>query len=256
MKKRRLKKSVKRNIFVFLLFIVCFILLSGLLTKEEDTVPLTLLTPANEMKDPDVVTPSLPMPMMSNFSNPYPEDYEVELVESIDGYLFAKESVEFYEDMIMDARAEGITIYPVSTYRSYERQLNNYNKSIQSNIDKGMSKEDATRRTEMFIAYPGASEHGLGTTVDFNITNIEFENSDAFDWLQENAVDYGFILRYPKGKEEITRITYEPWHYRFVGLEHAKIIWDENLTLEEYIDQYYPDHTYLPVHYYDENPRD
>ena len=90
--------------------------------------------------------------------------------------------------------------------------------------------------TFKIINKPGTSEHNLGLAVDFNYVNLDFENTKAFTWLKENAEDYGFILRYRKDKEDITKVEYEPWHWRYVGKEHAKKINELDMCLEEYID--------------------
>lgn len=254
--KRRLRKEIRYGMAIVGILCIGILGWKLIFDKESNSVPKVedpILPSSTPTPTP---TPTLPMPILTNYSNPIPDGYDVDLVESIDGYLFEREASVYYEKMVNAARDEGITIYPVSTYRSLKRQKDNYERSVQSNMDKGMNREDAQRRTERLIAYPGTSEHGLGLTVDFNETNRVFEESKAFTWLQEHAVEYGFIMRYPDGKQEYTRIEYEPWHYRYVGVEHAKIIWDEKLCLEEYVEKYYPDNTYLPVRYYEENPRD
>ena len=100
----------------------------------------------------------------------------------------------------------------------------------------GISQEEAERLTDEYINKPGASDHNLGLAVDFNYVDNKFDDLEAFKWLKENAEDYGFILRYPKDKEEITKISYESWHWRYVGEEHAKKMNELNMCLEEYIE--------------------
>jgi len=86
-----------------------------------------------------------------------------------------------------------------------------------------------------WVAIPGTCEHELGLAVDINADKEQSSNEEVYNWLAENAWRYGFILRYPKGKEDITGIDYEPWHYRYVGKEVAKEIYEEGITLEEYV---------------------
>lgn len=93
-------------------------------------------------------------------------------------------------------------------------------------------------RGRQWVAVPGTSEHCLGYAADLCSLEENFENSDQFAWLQKHCAEYGFILRYPKDKVDITKISYEPWHYRYVGSNHAQIIMSQGLCLEEYLEQY------------------
>ena len=90
--------------------------------------------------------------------------------------------------------------------------------------------------TLKIINKPGTSEHNLGLAVDFNYVNLDFEETESFKWLQKNAENYGFILRYKKEKEEITKVDYEPWHWRYVGEKHAKKMNELDMCLEEYVE--------------------
>ncbi len=142
------------------------------------------------------------------------------------------EAKEAFENLSNDAKKLGYRIIAVSTYRDYEYQDKIYNIYVK---EKGISYADKCS------ARPGHSEHQTGLAVDVEGSNRdydEFENSKEFLWMKENAYKYGFILRYPKGKEKITGFKYEPWHYRYVGKDTAKTIYEENLTLEEYYDKY------------------
>ena len=116
-----------------------------------------------------------------------------------------------------------------------EKQATLYKESIEPNLTEGKTLEEAKTLTARSIGEPYKSEHNLGLAVDFNDVNYEFEEEKAFPWLVENAENYGFILRYPKDKEEITKIKYEPWHWRYVGIENAKEINKLGFCLEEYI---------------------
>lgn len=171
-----------------------------------------------------------------NRENPLPDDFTVEL-EDLDSYRkFDKRAIEPLKQMIYDMRNQGISnIWAQSTYRSIDYQKRLYEKSINKYLKQGKTQEEAEKLTDEYINRPGTSEHHLGLAVDFNNVEEGFENTKAYKWLLENASNYGFILRYPKEKEDITGIEYEPWHWRYVGSEHAKKIKEQNLCLEEYV---------------------
>ena len=144
-----------------------------------------------------------------------------------DKYL-RKEAKEAFEKLSDDASKLNLSIIAVSTFRSYSYQKNLYLDYVNK---KGKEYADACS------ARPGHSEHQTGLALDVMGSNKDynkFDESKEFNWMINNAYKYGFILRYPKGKEHITGFKYEPWHYRYVGKEAAKIIPDKNITLEEY----------------------
>ena len=144
-----------------------------------------------------------------------------------DKYLRKKASY-FFEKMSKDARKLGLKIVAVSTYRSYFYQRELYNNYV---------KEMGVKKALLASAKPGHSEHQTGLALDIMGSNGDynkFEKTKEFVWVKENAYKYGFILRYPKGKEHITGFKYEPWHIRYVGKKIAKYIYENNITLEEY----------------------
>lgn len=172
-----------------------------------------------------------------------PKDYEVSLV-NINGNASKQvdERVkEELEAMLLKAREEGISLMIVSAYRSEERQTSLFNAKVRKFMGKGMSYMDSYSEASGSVTPPGTSEHQLGLAVDIlgsgqtGLTE-KFSETEAGIWLKKNCADYGFILRYPEGKEEITGIIYEPWHFRYVGEEHAKKIMDRGITLEEYLE--------------------
>ncbi len=107
---------------------------------------------------------------------------------------------------------------------------------MQKHINQGKTEEVARRLTEEVIMIPGCSDHNLGLAVDFNDAETTFEDTKAFTWLKQNAENYGFVMRYPKDKEDITKITYEPWHWRYVGKDNAIEMNRLNMCLEEYVE--------------------
>jgi len=148
-----------------------------------------------------------------------------------------------YQDMVAAAKKDGINLYLRSGYRAIKLQQTYYDASVKSYKSQGLSDEEASAKALEYLQYPGASEHHTGLALDIisvewqntvEDLNATFENTDAFKWLDKNAAEYGFIIRYPKDKENITGIKYEPWHYRYVGKEVAVYLKEKGLTLEEY----------------------
>ena len=162
-----------------------------------------------------------------------PRDLEVISVKSNKEILLRKEASKNLKEMFEDAKREGINLLAVSGYRPYEYQENVYNKEVYNN---GKDYADS------YVAKPGYSEHQTGLSVDvlavdYTSMDESFENTRECLWLHENLHKYGFILRYLKGKEDITGYNYEPWHIRYVGVEHSIDIKEHELTLEEYLDR-------------------
>jgi D-alanyl-D-alanine carboxypeptidase len=124
-----------------------------------------------------------------------------------------------------DAYAEGYNIYSVSAYRSYSYQVTLFDNCVSIY---------GLKQTLADTAKPGFSEHQTGLSLDVNLVDTSFENTDEFKWLQKNAYKYGFIIRYPKGKDDLTGYVYEPWHYRYVGVEAATYIYEHDITFDEY----------------------
>lgn len=105
-----------------------------------------------------------------------------------------------------------------------------------ASMEQGYSRSDAAAEALKWVSVVDYSEHQTGLAVDINANGINSTGEQVYDWLADNAWEYGFILRYPEDKTEITHMDYEPWHYRYVGIEAAKVIFEKNLCLEEYID--------------------
>ena len=174
-----------------------------------------------------------------NEKNPLPEDFSVELANIDNTKKFDRRAIKYLKEMLEDMNKQSIkNVWIQSAYRSIEYQRGLYQKSINKYLKMGKSKEESEELTKKYINKPGTSEHNLGLAVDFNDVEEGFENTKAYKWLQENASIYGFILRYPKDKEEITGIEYEPWHWRYIGQEHAQKINEQSLCLEEYLQKY------------------
>lgn len=159
------------------------------------------------------------------------KDYVPDLV-SLDGYgggQMERVAADNFKKMSDAAKADGVKIYNVSGYRDYKLQAGLYEKYV---------NQDGKEKADTYSARPGTSEHQTGLATDINYVSSSFENTDAFRWLSKNSYKFGFILRYPKGKEHITGYKYEPWHFRYVGEEVAKFIYEEDITFDEYYATY------------------
>ena len=154
------------------------------------------------------------------------EEYAVCGMKLVD---YAKDA---FEEMASAAKEEGYTIRAMSSYRSYDYQKNLYNRYV---------RQDGQQQADTYSARAGYSEHQTGLAVDIDngkISYTDFENTKEFGWMQEHAHEYGFILRYPKSKVDVTGYQYESWHYRYVGKEIAKRIHETNMTYDEYYVRY------------------
>lgn len=187
--------------------------------------------------------------VLVNVKNPLPKDHDykanmmvfpkeykwysqAEVYRKID-----KDMWPYLKAMIDACRADIGTdqIGIISAWRDYGTQVTLYDAQVKKWKDKGYAQADAEKEAASRVAIPGTSEHHTGLAVDFNSTQTSFENTKAFKWLKENAQDYGFIMRYPKDKMDITGgIIYEPWHWRFVGINIAKEMKELDMCYEEY----------------------
>ncbi len=178
--------------------------------------------------------------ILLNGTHVLPEGYEPTLAEAVKGsgkYLDYRVA-PYYQAMYDKALEDGIELTPVSGYRSYDLQVELFEDQIQLEIDNnGLDKTKATVAAATEVMIPGGSEHNAGLAMDICSLSESFEDTDEAAWLRENAADFGFILRYPKDAKSraITKVIYEPWHYRFVGVEAAKDITAKGVTLEEYL---------------------
>lgn len=168
-----------------------------------------------------------------------PDDYTFELTTITDSVTADVRCAGALVDMIREARYDGVYLYIVSPYRDLERQTYVFNRKVDSLMAEGYEYDEAYKLAAQVVAPPGTSEHQIGLAFDFVTDGYwkldeGFADTDGGKWLAENAQYYGFILRYPKGKEDITTIEFEPWHYRYVGTEAAKEMVRLGLTLEEY----------------------
>ena len=249
-RKSRKRKSGdrKRTFHYIMIFILCLLTFfcgrasaSGnqsvsALQKQEAIVS----APINAQKDSnDLNTWQL---MLVNKGHPIPENFSVDLTQLKSGQAIDKRVYTDLQNMMDDARAAGLSPYICSSYRTKEKQTTLYNNQIDKYRRKGYSEEEAKAEAGKWVAIPGTSEHQTGLAVDivsqsYQLLDQQQERTAEQQWLLKNCYQYGFILRYPSDKSEITGIGYEPWHYRYVGKEAAAEIMKNNICLEEYLSQ-------------------
>ncbi|WP_243095179.1 M15 family metallopeptidase [Lachnotalea sp. AF33-28] len=173
--------------------------------------------------------------------NELPEDYEVELVQLRNDQAVDERCYSALQKMMDDCREEGLEPLICSSYRTVKRQEELYQKKVKEFKAQGLALKAAKEEAARVVALPGTSEHHLGLAVD--IVDMNYQQLDTHQettkvqkWMKENSWRYGFILRYPSGKSDITGIIYEPWHYRYVGKEAAAEIYEQGICLEEYLE--------------------
>jgi len=185
-----------------------------------------------------------PLMVLVNHTNKMPDNYTFDTKECGSSTSVNKTlqtvACDAFLAMQKAAAADGVTVWMQSGYRSVSYQTKLYERKTQYYRDKGYDEATAKEKAAAIVNPPGYSEHNCGLAADLNSpehTGLDegFENTAAFRWLCEHAGEYGFILRYPKGAEDKTEITYEPWHWRYVGTENAAKINASGLCFEDYI---------------------
>ena len=172
--------------------------------------------------------------ILVNSENAFPDNVNLNLV-SFNGYQVADTIYNDLARMYNAALNDNITLKINNAYRSKDEQAQIFESKMNAYENEGYTKEKAYEQTTLTVQVPGYSEHETGLAIDFSNEGHYDENEKMWEWLKNNAYKYGFILRYPEDKYEITKINYEPWHYRYVGKKAAKDITNKNLTLEEYL---------------------
>lgn len=175
-----------------------------------------------------------------------PDGFSVELKQLDNEHAVDERIYPDLQAMLDDARAEGLSPILCSSYRTEEKQQALFTNKISRLLAQGYSQEAAKVEAGRWVAVPGTSEHQTGLAVDiialdYQLLDEQQENTAEQKWLMENSYKYGFILRYSREKSEITGIGYEPWHYRYVGKEAAKEIFEQGVCLEEYLESLAPD---------------
>ena len=223
--------------------------------ENPDTQVLAAANPGPALTVPPAPQTAAPVPdkpspnredwalRLVNFENPLPDGYTVPtLTELRNGQAIDSRAYPALQAMMDAARAEGLQPVICSSCRSWDIQERLFEAEVQNWLARGYIRQDAEAQAAQWVARPGASEHQLGLAVD--IVDISYqlldegqESTPVQQWLMAHCAEYGFILRYPTDKSELTGVGYEPWHYRYVGTEAAREIMDNGLCLEEYLSQ-------------------
>lgn len=181
--------------------------------------------------------------VLINKQHPIAADYELHLGQIKGSMQCDERIIPELRKMLQAAKTDGVNLVICSPYRNMDRQVALFEKKINMYTGMGMSYMDAYKTASQAVTVPGASEHQVGLALDiisdrYSALNEGFGETDAGKWLAEHSHEYGFILRYPAGKEMVTSIEYEPWHFRYVGKECAQVIHDEKICLEEFWEKY------------------
>ena len=178
--------------------------------------------------------------VLVNHENPISTSYAPEVTLCANGEYMHKDVTPIVQQMIADAKAQGVNLFLASGYRSASRQTYLYNRKVNYYKGLGYGQEESERLAATVVNPPGQSEHQTGLCMD--ITDASYvsltenqENTAGYKWLYQHCAEYGFILRYPKDKENVTGVIYEPWHFRYVGVEAATEIMSRGITFEEYV---------------------
>ena len=180
------------------------------------------------------------MLVLVNAENPLPDNHSPNMKSLPNGLQFDERAIDRLNELLSAMRKQGLSPVVCSAYRTIEFQRALFSNKVSQLVASGFSQMQAETEARKSIAYPGTSEHNLGLAVD--IVSMDYQLLDDKQaetpearWLLENCAEFGFILRYPRGKETITGITYEPWHFRFVGVAAAREIMASGLCFEEYL---------------------
>lgn len=251
-KRGRIFKAAAVAIAFFSLGVVCYLLANQLLQQKGKTSLLTggNIVSAQENSGEETggtsadeiewAEPVYEQPwnlVLVNSWNPITEYEEITFTELRNDQKVDSRIYPELQQMFDDARAAGL--YPMisSSYRTTEKQRQLYDTEIAKYKKEGYSEEEAKKLAKGWVAVPGTSEHELGIAVDITTEDSNVQDASyIWSWLDSNCYKYGFIQRYPEGKKDLTGVNYEPWHYRYVGKEAAKEIFEQEVCLEEYLE--------------------
>lgn len=221
MKKKKNKNSSKIILIVILIGILVVAYQKGYL--QVDTYATNTMEVEEDMKV-----------ILVNRTNKIPDDYTANLVE-YKGYFVDSSIVNDLDNMFKDAKKVGVNLNINTAYRDKEEQQDIYDRRIKAYKNEGMTEKEAIERTVSEVQKPGYSEHETGLAIDFSNPSNPEDNEPMWEWLNANSYRYGFILRYPKDKMDITKVSNEEWHYRYVGKDIAIEMYETGECLEEYI---------------------
>lgn len=198
---------------------------------------VSITTILSKPKGAEAITPENPLLILVNNNSHIPDNYDIKLMELSNGEKIDERIYPDLQQMFDDMREQNMKPFVREGYRTADDQKEILVDKILDYIQNGCSPTKAYKLARNTVAAVGNSEHQLGLAVDINPYSGSANEWNVYGWLEEHSWEYGFILRYPDGKAEITGISYEPWHYRYVGHEAAKEIHERGITLEEYLNK-------------------
>ena len=263
---RQMGRRRRRRVLLFPLLLGLMLFLGGFMLgaaravveeQEEPAVEALTRSPASAVEaqplEPAEVPEEVPADMpeaaveedawqlrLVSAAHPLPEDFEVpELTKLKGGHAIDSGVYPALQQMMDDCRAAGLNPVICSSYRTHDKQEELFRKKVNTLRKQGYSQEEAETEAARWVARPGTSEHETGLAVDivdksYQLLDEKQEQTPVQQWLMAHCAEYGFILRYSVEKSDLTGIGYEPWHYRYVGVEAAKAITEQGLCLEEY----------------------
>lgn len=208
---------------------------SGSGTSDRSAVEAGTSSPADASTPTDGSADGVDLLMLVNSTHSLPEGYHAELKTLDNGQQIAELIYPDLQQMFDDARSQGVYPIVASGYRTAEKQQSLMDEKVKSFEAQGYSESDARREALKWVNAVGYSEHQSGLAVDINADGVHSAGYQVYNWLANNAWQYGFILRYPEDKTDITGTGYEPWHYRYVGRDAAREIHTQGVCLEEYL---------------------
>lgn len=244
MTKKRVKEIIiiVSVVFAVVLIIAAAFISDNSLKKENESTDISTTEPESASES-STKEESAAIPwnlVLVNPDTPLPENYEINVKQLDNGQAVDERCYDDLQNMMNDCRSAGLRPVICSSYRTQEKQQILFDNQVEKWKNQGYSEDEAKMQAGKLVAVPGTSEHQLGLALDivdisYQLLDEEQENTPTQKWLLENSWKYGFILRYPKDKTDITKISYEPWHYRYVGKKAAKEIFDAKICLEEYL---------------------
>lgn len=245
MTKKRVKQIIRVLSIVLIVFIIITIacvMIKNVKTDNEHTDLLVSEIPSITECSTEKIDRTQWNLMLVNPDTPLPENYEINVKQLDNGQAVDERCYDDLQNMLKDCRSAGFSPVICSSYRTQEKQQMLFDNQVEKWKNQGYSEDEAKKQAGKLVAVPGTSEHQLGLALDivdisYQLLEEEQENTPTQKWLLENSWKYGFILRYPKDKTDITKISYEPWHYRYVGKKAAKEIFDAKICLEEYLEK-------------------
>lgn len=224
---RKKKKEISSKVILIIIFIGILVFLhqEGYIQFETYAINTNTMEAEENMNI-----------ILVNRINKIPDDYKANLVE-YKGYLVDNSIVSELDKMFKDAKKDGVNLKINTAYRDKEEQQDIYDRRIKAYKNEGMTDKEAIEKTNSEVQKPGYSEHETGLAIDFSNPSNPEDNEPMWEWLNANSYKYGFILRYPKDKIDITKVSNEEWHYRYVGKDIAKEMKNTGECLEEYINR-------------------